>query len=287
MPTSTLVTPAAGAVAQSALTQSASTSAHDAARGGVLVATHGEPTADAAVRWGAAYATRRGLSLDVFTVIEPLTTPAPFAEAGIDYAQLDQIRRDAIHDDLTCQLARVLPGTTTPVEFETGAPAESIAGRAVTLKASVIVLGRGRHELADRLLGDEAAIGVLRRSHTPVLAVAPDAAPLPVRIVIATDFSASATRAAELALAMAGPEAIVDLVHVAPATPDATVGDTGPLVYAAGVGALFDQLLHRVSLAAGTTVRTHLLHGTPAAAIATLAHDARADLIALGTHGKK
>jgi nucleotide-binding universal stress UspA family protein len=252
----------------------------------VLIATHGLPTADAAVRWGSTFAAHQGLPVDVLAVIDPLAGPTPFAEAGVDYAELDRVERAALHDTVAAQLARVLPGVTVAVEFETGAPAELIARRAGTTSARLIVLGRGRHAMANRLLGDEAAIGVLRQSQTPVLAVTPDAAPSPVRIIIATDFSASATRAAELALAMASPASTIHLVHVEPTISEANAGDAWPLVYAAGVGALFDQLQRRIPPPAGATVRTHLLHGAPAAAIDALARAEQADLIALGTHGK-
>jgi nucleotide-binding universal stress UspA family protein len=199
------------------------------------------------------------------------------AEYAGNYVDLDRIQREAAQEGVTGQLARVINGQLPRITIEIGFPVDIVATRASAEGSGLVVVGRGRHELLARFLGGETAIGVLRRTRTPVLAVASDALWPPMIVVIATDFSPSATRAAALAVSLAGDGAIIHLVHVQAAADP---------VYIAGATALFCELEHRLRLPQGATVRTHLRDGDPADVLLRLASQAQAELIAMGTHSK-
>ena len=158
------------------------------ARGALLIATHGARTADAAIRWAYAYAGRARAPLDIVAVVEPVAFPA---EEGGAYVDWDRIQREAAQETVTGQLARVIDGPLPAITIEVGFPVDILATRASTEASGLIVLGRGRHEMLARFLGGETAIGVLRRTRTPVLAVATDAAWPPSVVVIATSIPAS------------------------------------------------------------------------------------------------
>ena len=104
--------------------------------------------------------------------------------------------------------------------------------------------------------------------------------------MIGTDFSASATRAAEIAVSLAGDGATIHLVHVQSILDRATVGQALEVVYTAGTTALFQQLEDRLRLPSGASVRTHIRQGDPADTLARIAQELEADLIAMGTHSK-
>jgi nucleotide-binding universal stress UspA family protein len=175
---------------------------------------------------------------------------------------------------------------STSETLETGFLVDIVATRASAQASGIIIVGRGRQQLFAKLLSGETAIGVLRRTRTPVLAVASDAGWRPSVVVIATDFSPSATRAAELAVALAGEGATIHLVHVQSAFDRAAADQARETVYAAGARAMFEQLQHRLALSRGATVRTHLRCGDPAEMLLQVARDEHADLIATGTHSK-
>jgi nucleotide-binding universal stress UspA family protein len=252
-------------------------------RGAVLIATHGAETSDGAMRWAYTYATRHHLPLDVVATVMPITVPV---EYGGSYVDLDRIQREAAQECVTGQLARVINGPLPAITLETGFPVDIVATRASARASGMIVVGRGRQELLGKLLGGETVIGILRRTRTPVLAVASNAGWRPSVVVIATDFSPSATRAAELAVALTGDGATIHLVHVQSAFDRAAADEARETVYAAGARAMFEQLQHRLVFTPGTTVRTHLLSGDPAEMLLQVAREEHADLIATGTHSK-
>jgi len=270
--TETLARPAADRAAAAART------------GAVLIATHGAATADAAIRWAYAYARRQQLPVIVVDAVQPIVLPAEYAG---NYVDLDRIQREAAQERVTGQLARVIDGQLPAVQVEVGFPVDIVATRAATEGSSLVVVGRGRQELLTRFLGGETAIGVLRRTRTPVLAVATDAAWPPTVVMVATDFSPSATRAAELAVALAADGATIHLVHVQSAVDPSAAGQAWESVYAAGTAALFLELQGRLRLPKGATVRTHLRSGDPAEMLIQLARDEHADLLATGTHSKR
>jgi len=111
------------------------------------------------------------------------------------------------------------------------------------------------------------------------------------RIVVPTDFSACAEAAWAAALRAGGPSAEIVLVHVLVDTPRFAEGAGG-----ADLRETLDsarqwatrELDQRVSTAraSGVSARAALRTGVPHEEILRLASEERADLIAIGTHGR-
>lgn len=244
---------------------------------GVLLATDGDDQSASAARFAAAFSARRHVALEVIGVVEPIS----------GFEQYLDERRQQMSVAVADLLQRSPELSDAPVAIESGLPAECIAGRARARGAALIALGIGQHEVLDRVLGIETAIGVLRRSSVPVLAASPDAAPPARTIIIATDFSPSAQRAAHLALAFAADDATVHLVH---AWPWMDLGGSGAVVwrhvYRTGTQHLFDELLQSLPIPPRARVVRHLEHGEARTVVRDLAREHHADLIALGSHGR-
>lgn len=166
--------------------------------------------------------------------------------------------------------------------------AARIAERAKAQGAALIVMAIGPHDPIDRLLGVEPTIAVLHRTSIPVLAASPGSRPVLRSIVIATDFSPAAARAAQLALAFAADDVTVHVVH---AWPWMDLGGSGAptwfRVYEAGVKTLVDEMVRALPLPPNARVVTHLEHGEAEKVILEIANANWADLIALGSHGRR
>jgi nucleotide-binding universal stress UspA family protein len=172
------------------------------------------------------------------------------------------------------------------IEVRDGDPSQLIARTARELKARVIAIGLGHHQLLDRLFGGETALHVLRQARTPVLAVPPDFDSLPERLVIATDFSPESVSAARIALRLFDTVTSVHVVHVAPRLdlhPDAFAA--WMTVFRDGVGPAFDRLRHDLEMASGVEVTTETLNGKPSRELLEYAEKAGADLIVTGSSG--
>ncbi|HZS58491.1 MAG TPA: universal stress protein [Gemmatimonadaceae bacterium] len=255
--------------------------------GGVLLASRGGAASEGAARLAAVFAARRHVSMEVLGVMEPIPSDIR------DYApDVDRVLRDyrlQLSETLEAFLVRASIPTATPVAIEEGRPADCIAHRAQARGAALIAIGIGRHAALDRLLGAETAIGISRRTSVPVLAATSDATAPARSIVIATDFSPASQRAAELAMALAADDAIVHLVHVWPWMNEverAADAATRRRVYEAGTRRMFDELIKSLPTHPAGCFVTHLRHGETETAIIDLARDERADLIALGSHGR-
>ena len=169
-----------------------------------------------------------------------------------------------------------------------------IADHAVVSGASLIVIGiRGEgivHELA---LGG-TAVKVLRRSPCPVLVVRQKPVPPYRRIAIATDFSATATRALRAALAIF-PEAQHIAIHasrapyegrmrLAGASPEDVERYRSDELAAAGQD--MDAYLADADYEAAGGISRVIGHGYPAAVLLDELRRAPCDLLVLGRHGQ-
>jgi nucleotide-binding universal stress UspA family protein len=252
---------------------------------GVLLATQGGPGSDPAARLAHLFSIRRQVPIEALTVLEPISPEAlAYTPSTFD---LERQRREGTTDAVQAQLRRTANAENVPLVFEEGPAAACIAGRAKARGAALIAMGIGRHDPIDRLLGVEPAIAVLHRTSIPVLAASPGSRPVVHSIVIATDFSPAALRAARLALAFAADDVTVHLVH---AWPWMDLGGSGAPtwfhVYDAGVHALADELVRSLMLPPNAKVVTHLEHGEAEQVILEVANANWADLIALGSHGR-
>lgn len=252
---------------------------------GVLLATKGGPGSDPAARLAHLFSMRRHVPMEVLAVLEPL--PPEVVRYAPNFITFEQERREAMTESVEQQLDRTASPERVPFVIEEGQPAECIAGRARARGAALIAMGIGRHDTVDRLLGVEPAIAVLHRTSVPVLAASTTSTTPMLSIVIATDFSPAATRAARLALAFAADDVTVHVVH---ALPWMDLGESrAPTwfhVYEADVQTLVDELARSLPLPPQARVVTHLEHGEANHVIREVASAQCADLIAMGSHGR-
>jgi nucleotide-binding universal stress UspA family protein len=196
-------------------------------------------------------------------------------------------RRAALLKRVRTQVAQLgREASEWTVELREGDPPATIARTARELKARLIVVGLGHHDLLDRLFGGETGLHALRLARTPVLAVPPTFDHLPRRVAVATDFSHASVQAARKALQLIDTAAIVYLVHVAPRLelqPEAFAAWMA--VFGEGVGPAFDRVKAELGLPDSITLETVTLSGKPSREILDFVKSTQVDLIVTGSRG--
>jgi nucleotide-binding universal stress UspA family protein len=246
----------------------------------IIVASDGEAQSVGALVIGRMLAGPSG-AMRLVSVLKPM--PA-FPDSGMAYTtDIDQARRGDLHRHVLIQTGRVFDTPMRP-EILSGDPAAEIARLAHEADASLIVCGLGRHNVVDRILGDETALRLVRIADAPVLAVPMDAREAPASILVACDFSETSLRAARLAVALAAPGATIYLAHVAPAEARYEWDGWGKAYKQDAFDAL-RKMKSQLRPAENTIVQTLLLEGDPATELMRFGHNAHVDLIATGSHG--
>jgi nucleotide-binding universal stress UspA family protein len=239
--------------------------------GPIVVASDGGPDSDAAIVAAQLYGARTGAPIRLVGAHEPIviqtfdtcTVPADPAVLGPRRAML----REEIHD----QLRRLAPRDAAfPVAIRDGVAPQVIASEAHAAHARLLVLGRGRHGLVDRIMEGETVLRVLQLADVPVLAAESGAAELPKRVLIATDFSKYSIYAARVALSLVDPGAVVYLAY-------ATRGRE-PIVHE------LERVRHAIG-ADDMDVRPVVLRGDPGRELVNFASRNNVDLVVSGTHG--
>jgi universal stress protein E len=183
--------------------------------GGPVVAAVTGENGVGVLRAAALLAAHLGSTLRVLAVVEP--SPWYFASADTGPIALpdeEQERRAELLARVQQETRDALGGeTAASVEVRYGDPARATTAAAREWGAAVIVVGLGRQLPVDRLLGAETALRIVRLADRPVLAVAGPLDTLPRHVVVATDFSPSSVRAAELALPLVAERASITFVH--------------------------------------------------------------------------
>lgn len=259
--------------------------------GPVLVATDGTEASEAVIRVAEVIARDHGLSAQVISVLEPLSSV--FAPVDGLMVALPPTLSDVKRAELRMTIVRDRLGKTvrTPDSWKTqvriGHLASSIVDAALEIEASLIVLGLGKHRPVDRLLGDEIAAQVVRRTSIPVLAVPSDArAPLR-RAVVGIDFSRASIRAARAAVSLTTPPGHVWLAHVkAPLEIPSESYEGASVIYTQGVFGAFKKIEERLEAVDLLEVRPTVLEGRVADELLAFATSHRADLLVTGAHGR-
>jgi nucleotide-binding universal stress UspA family protein len=257
--------------------------------GPVLVACDGAPFADALFHAARVAAASLEARIDVLGVCEP-TPLAPAVGGGVIAApELDAMRQRGMLDDVRRSVSIAATGDPDwRVDVLLGAPPETLAREAERRGASLLVMGIGRHNPLDRLLGTETTLATLRRARVPVLAVGTAFTPFPRHAVVGMDFSPASLRAAKLAVRLVGDTGRVTLVHVRPRfdhpSADWRAWDQE---YGRTLTPLFADAVVQLDAAAGVTVETVTVRGDPAPALLAYAQQSGADLLGIGTqrHG--
>lgn len=249
----------------------------------MIVATDGREQSDAAVRAGALLA---GSSKDwwVITVVSPLPIAAPELDLRL-VAEAVAAYRETQVQSVRDQIRRILGERTVRVEALDGDPADVIARAATQRMASLIVAGLGRHNIVDRLLGDETVLRLVRSTSTPVLAVGAMFA-IPRTVVVGMDFSENSMRAAQFALRFVSYGATVYLMNVAPREDLLGMVVGGFAAYEERVRATMSELVTRLDVPDGVHVQPVVRQGDPGSRILDYAAETHAGMIAVGTRGQ-
>ena len=252
----------------------------------ILVATDGTTQSDGAVAIAMDVARVLDARVEVLSVHRPVVLISP-ESALVVSPDIEQGRRADLLRSVNSQLERVVgdDACCDAVQIRDGDPPREIAEAAAERRIQLVITGLGRHEVIDRLFGDETALKLVRFCGVPVLAV-PSLAPTALnRVVVATDFSEPSTRAAQAALRLVTPGASVQLVHVIP--PERAMLE--PLVtspeYHRSLRGNFSRLQSRLDVPDGVEVQDVILRGNTAAEVLAFADRIGAQLIAVGSHG--
>jgi nucleotide-binding universal stress UspA family protein len=256
--------------------------------GPILVATDGASASDATIQAAARMATGADAKVVVLTVLEP-----PVQFAGLDYGivlplpEADFTLRHARLDTVRAQIARVAcPAIGWDVELREGDPARVIAHTSRELRAQLVIVGLGRHDLLDRLIGTETALHTLRASKAPVLAVSQTFDHLPRRVLVATDFSVASIDAARAALKLFPSISTIFLAHVLPKIdmqPEAFA--TWVALHGEGLAPAFQRARSELALPPTVTVEDITLEGKAPRELLEYARSAGVDLIVTGSRG--
>lgn len=256
-----------------------------ATAGPILVATPGDAGA-AAVETARRLAARDGRAIAVVSAVElPQVSLSP---AGVPYVSDVDEYVEAQRARVAHALATAGPETAAwPVELTVDEPSRAIARAAAEGRASLVVVGSGRHDIAARVFG-EVALRVVRRAPCPVLVIGSEPMVVPPRVAVAAvDFSPSSVVAARGALDLLGPGGTLHLVHVWSRhvidSPTLLAADEQyersiPERFARVERELLDQ-------ARDVTILPTSLLGDPVEQLVAFARSHRADVLAAGRQG--
>jgi nucleotide-binding universal stress UspA family protein len=259
--------------------------------GPLLVATDGTGSDEGAFRVAEVIAQEHGLSVHAVSVVEPVASmwaPVDGLLAALPPVLSDgtrtQMRLTAVRDRVR---NAVRTGSQWQITARVGPLASTIVAAAREIDASLIIMGLGRHRPVDRLLGNEVAAQVVRRSAIPVLAVPSDAKAALRRTVVGVDFSRASIRAARAAVSLTTPPGHVWLAHVkAPLEIPSESYEGVSVVYTQGVLSTFKKIQERLEAVDLLEVRPVVLEGSVADELLAFAASHRADLIVTGAHGR-
>jgi nucleotide-binding universal stress UspA family protein len=237
-----------------------------------------------------------GAELVILSVLE--APPGMDTQYQVNQVYLEQLGKDVRKQtDLLVREAEA-QGLSVKAEIVTGMPSQQINEAARARKSDLVVMGtRGRTGLAHVLLGSTAE-GVVRGAPCPVLTVrsAPDRGqPAPAirltHILVPVDFSDCSIEALEYAVQAAKVfAASVTILHV---IEPASYGLDFTLSHADDAQKARAAIEKRLAELAvlfkgqGISAQYRLQGGAPGGAITDTAHAVNADLIVMGTHGRR
>ena len=181
----------------------------------ILIATDGSDASAAAFNAVNLIRQRSDCAVRILTVIQPMPVIVPMPEPMIVPPELETQRADAMLALIQTQ-AQMLSDSRWTAEVSLGDPAETIAARARECGADLIIIGAHRHGLIGRILGEETAMEIARRSDVPLLIASPDMHRLPRRIVAAMDIKPFGLEAMPAMLDSITDARAISCVHVRP-----------------------------------------------------------------------
>jgi nucleotide-binding universal stress UspA family protein len=250
----------------------------------ILLATAGDEDSIGALYVAAALAREGAAEVLALGVAAPFPHTMSTLISPKSPVSIDEDSRLRMLEDVRLRLEE-LPGTERWTKRAiVGWPVDVINAAAASWKASLIVIGIGRHGRMDRLFGSETAVGVIKHAHIPVLAVSSAARDLPRHACAAVDFTDASLSAAALAADLLADDGTLTLVHAcAFKGVKAHEGDLVD-VYRAGARAKLDESVEKVKRHTQRRVEGAMLEGEPGETLLEYARHNHCDLIALGGH---
>ncbi len=261
----------------------------------LLVATDFSDTARSGLDWAVEVAKTHGATIDLVHALLVPNRATDFVPSPPDFSESLQ---EAAADRLTEVTEEVRQtGVSINSELRLGVPSQVILQAATDLESDLVVVGtRGLAGLKHLLLGSTAE-RVVQHSPCPVLTVHPgdiDQHREIRTILIPTDFSEDAVAIHDAALTLVGhlkEEAKIVLLHVYHLPYEYTAYGAIPtsLDYFKDVEGAAEDRLSKLAAPLrdqGVGVDTLAREGYPPEVIVDEAEIAKADLIAMGTHGR-
>jgi len=254
----------------------------------IVVGSELRPSADAVVRAAVELAGHLGATLHVvhgYLLTDPLLDA--YARAGYLGEQTLIGYGQDLQAALEAQAARVAGDVAVRAIAVAGSPATAMLQVAAETAADLIVVGNPRHERLPLSLLGSSCRTVVRRSEVPVLMVRPGISPVPKRVLAPTDLSALSAAAYEWGFAIAGLQprrvemrsllVISESLMLLPLEQSLLekVAEQQLTAFAKGVAI------------AATTPEIAIRKGDPASEIVAEATEWGADLVVLGTHGRR
>lgn len=119
------------------------------------------------VSHGPRTAAHTGAPVQVISALVPNTMPTYAFDAmpmpGVPVNVLMATRQES----LRAQMDRLVPDAPWPVTVRGGDPVREIVRQARETEARVVVVGRGKHDLVERILGGESVLRLLQLGDTP------------------------------------------------------------------------------------------------------------------------
>ncbi|MBI4521429.1 MAG: universal stress protein [Gemmatimonadetes bacterium] len=255
----------------------------------ILVASDGSPASLGALRMARAFSDRKaGTRVLVVSALEPLAVydAGLGTTVGID---VEVASRDSRMEHVEKQVRDIAgPNHDWKVEVVYGVPPRAIARHALEWKADWIFLGLGKHGPVERIFGSETALHVIRASHVPVFAAAPELKELPRRALVAVDFSPFSEAAMKLAPELLAPGGELHLVHVITGIErDTPIAERWLLECRTKALEGLERLADEVTARAGApAVKLQVRTGEPGDEIMALGGEIGADLVTAGSHGR-
>jgi nucleotide-binding universal stress UspA family protein len=264
------------------------TAARKRLKGPILLATDGTAQsrgAFAAAACIAAFGTRRTepiakLSVRVVTVCDEAL---PIVFPGVPHEVAAGRRAEMLGSALAQVRYNVADTSNWRVDVLAGAPAPAIAIAAAETRASLVIMGLGKHDLLDRVFGTETALRVMRASSVPILAVPENWIGVPRKVLIAVDFGPASLRAARTAMRIIPPGGEVCFAYVASNSGLPNVDKGLSELYRNNLNEEFDSFVAAVGVPDDVTVARSRLYGDTARALLDWASANAVDMIVTGT----
>lgn len=251
----------------------------------VIVASDGRAASDGAIRFALAHFDAKAGVIEVLTVVADGSGSAP-VDSNLPPG-VEDARHGAQREAVEAQVARLSGKPLVHrLTVRGGSPAFTISTVATERHATLVIVGLGQHDFAERLIGEETAVELARIARVPVLAVPEDAGGIVLHAVVAIDFSDIGARAAQAAIDAVADHGIVELVHVTPNIPEYPTSPEGQQPYKHWARGQLDALIARLVVTRGVTMTSAVICGRTAHALLEHIRVAGADLVAAGTHGR-